>query len=713
MIPAPGMTLPNALSFSLDTTRLLYLLGTSSDPAQKLWALETATGATALLLEPLGGGIAEDALSLAEVLRRQRVRSRATGITSFARAERSERILVPLRDGLYVLDAPGSTARRIVAGDDLYMPTLSPDGDRVAYVRDAEVHVASVAVGASEAEPIQITLGARETGVTHGLAEYVAQEELDRREGFWWSPDGQWIAFEEVDEQHIPSYVIMHQGKETTGPEAREEHRYPFAGAENARVRLGVVSAADGGAPVWMDLDLGDEVDEVYVARVFWWLDGDLGAVVVNRPQQALWLLRFDRATGQRTIVLREHSELWINVPARGMLQLTSGAFVWVSERTEFRHLYLFDRSGMLQRQLTSGEWVVDDLLAVDEAGGFVYFTGNRDDPREKQLYAAPIMGGDLRRITPEPGMHEVVIDHACTLFADTWSTLDRPPTVMLRRLSDGVQLQTLPLPSDPRLEAFRLAPPELAAIRNREGDALYGALYRPDPAVFGPGPYPTIISVYGGPHAQEVTNSWGRMTASMNLQYLRGRGFLIFVLDNRGSARRGLHFEGALARQFGSVEVDDQVDGVRWLVEQGLADPQRVGITGWSYGGYMALMCLAKAPDVFKVAVAGAPVTDFAGYDTAYTERYLETPATNADGYRQSSVLTHVREIRGKLLLIHGMLDENVHFRHSARLLNTLIQEGKPVDTLFFPDERHMLRFLPERVYLNERIDAYFLAHL
>jgi dipeptidyl-peptidase-4 len=202
-------------------------------------------------------------------------------------------------------------------------------------------------------------------------------------------------------------------------------------------------------------------------------------------------------------------------------------------------------------------------------------------------------------------------------------------------------------------------------------------------------------------------------MTASMNLQYLRGMGFLIFELDNRGSARRGLRFEAALSRQFGSVEVDDQVDGVRWLVAQGLTDPHRVGVTGWSYGGYMALMCLAKAPDVFKVAVAGAPVTDFAGYDTAYTERYMETPATNADGYTQASVLTHVNEIRGKLLLIHGMLDENVHFRHSARILNALIHAGKPVDTLFFPEERHMLRYLPNRVYLNERIDAYFLAHL
>ncbi len=722
--PAPGMTLPGSLSFSADDIHLTYLLGAPANPWQRLCEMETDAGTTRLLLDPGEDGIREDALSLAQTLRRQRERSRATGIVSYACVNHSRRLLIPLRNGLYALDGldgPEPVMRCVVEGGDIETPALSPNGDAVAFVRDGEVCVAplttpqqtkpspSSATNAVEPKPRQITHGARTAGVTHGLAEYVAQEELGRREGLWWSPDGQWIAFEEVDERPISHLVIPHLGLQAPEPQAREEHHYPFAGAANARVRLGVV-AAQGGEPIWMDLDFGEEV---YLARVFWRRDGALGAIVVNRPQRTLWLVRFDRSTGQRTTVLTEESDLWLHVPPRGLIELESGEFVWASERTGFRHLYVYAPSGELLRELTAGEWVVDDLLAVDLAGQMVYFTSAREDPREKHLYAVPLMGGDIRRITTEPGMHDVVIDHGFRRFVDTWSAIDQPPTVTLRALADGAPLHQIPTPQDGRIEEYKLTPPELITLRNRANDLLYGAIYRPDPSRYGPGPYPTIVSVYGGPHAQEITNSWGRMTANLTLQYLRGLGYLIFALDNRGSARRGMRFESALARRFGQVEVEDQVDGVRWLVDQGWCDPQRVGVTGWSYGGYMSLMCLAQAPDIFRVAVAGAPVTDYAGYDTAYTERYLETPETNGEGYRATSVFTYAEAIRGKLLLIHGMLDENVHFRHSARLLETLIHANTPVDTIFFPEERHMLRFAPNRLYMNERLVSYFLAHL
>jgi dipeptidyl-peptidase-4 len=247
--------------------------------------------------------------------------------------------------------------------------------------------------------------------------------------------------------------------------------------------------------------------------------------------------------------------------------------------------------------------------------------------------------------------------------------------------------------------------------LHNRHGDRLFGGIYRPS-ARFGAGPYPTLVWVYGGPHVQLVVNGWD-FTVNMRAQYLSELGFLVWVLDNRGSARRGLDFEGAIKHDMGHFEVEDQVDGVRWLVEQGLADPNRVGVFGWSYGGYMALMCLAQAPFTFKCAVSGAPVTHYDGYDTHYTERYMGMPQTNPDGYASGSVLQHVDNIQGSLLLIHGLIDENVHFRHTARLINALIAARKPYDLMLFPNERHSPRSLKDRVYMEEGVRDFFLENL
>jgi dipeptidyl-peptidase-4 len=337
-----------------------------------------------------------------------------------------------------------------------------------------------------------------------------------------------------------------------------------------------------------------------------------------------------------------------------------------------------------------------------------VYFTASAESPLENQLYSVSLAGRDLQRITHQPGTHTVVIDCAGGRFIDTHDALDQPPQVTLRSLADGSSLQTIFSPSDPRLADFNLAPPELVSLTSRDGELLHAAIYRPPASLFGPGPYPAIVSVYGGPHAQMVVNGW-RMTVAMRAQYLRSQGFVVFVLDNRGSARRGLAFEAQIRYNMGDLEVQDQVDGVNWLAAQGLADPQRVGIYGWSYGGYMALMCLARAAQTFRCAVSGAPVTHWDGYDTHYTERYMGLPGDNPQGYQNSSVMHHVEQITGRLLLVHGLIDENVHFRHTARLINALIRARKPYELLLFPDERHSPRRLADRVYMEERICEFF----
>jgi dipeptidyl-peptidase-4 len=713
--PLPGAAYPGALAFSPDDKLVTYLFSPDGGLVRHLYAFDVKTGDERLLVSPPDGGASEENLPLEEKLRRERLRQVEIGVTDYAWAKEGGRILVPLPDGLYVADGPDAPLEKILAADrpPAQDPRFSPDGRWVAYVQDAELNVVPSAGG----QPHQLTHEARGTGKTNGLADFIAQEEMRRPHGYWWSGDSQWIAFVEVDETHIPIYRIMHQGKDTVGEGAQEDHRYPFAGEANARIRLGVISVA-GSEPVWMDL--GPEED-IYLARVDWLPGGRLAAQIENREQTRLDLVVFDPATGEGQSYIHETSQVWINLhdmfkPLKKARE-DGGAFIWASERTGFMHLYLYNGQGELIRPLTQGQWVVDALAGVDEKRGLVYFAASLDGPTESHLYVVPLGGGEPRRITVEPGFHTVELDHGFERFLDTHHSLESPPSVTLRsliggaELASGVELAAIYDQVDPRIKTLDLQPPEIVSLENSDGVTLYGTLYRP-PAEFGDGPHPTILHVYGGPWVQLVTNSW-RPTIAMRAQYLSRLGFLVFTLDNRGSARRGLDFESAIKHNTGDVEVRDQVDGLRWLVDQGLADPERVGIYGWSYGGYMAAMCLAKVPEVFKAAVAGAPATHYDGYDTHYTERYMGTPQSNPDGYERSSVLAHVAGIRGKLLIIHGLIDENVHFRHTARLVNALIAARAPYELFLFPDERHLPRQEGDRIYMEERIRDFFMENL
>jgi len=705
--PRPGTSLPGAFAFSPDGKVVTFLDSADGSLTRQLYKLDLATRQRSVVLDA-GAGDTEKNLSAAEKLRRERQRMMTVGVTRYFWSRNGNTLLIPLHGDLYVSDGLSGKLRKLV--DDkgpALAPQLSRDGKHVAYVYDNEVYAVDVAGG----KPRQLTRGARGTGKTHGLAEYIAQEEMDRYAGFWWSRDASWIAFTEVDETHIPDYRIVHQGEDAVGRSAQEDHRYPFAGAANARIKLGVVSS-HGGAVTWMDL--GDDPD-IYLARVRWMPDGSLWAQVENRAQSQLDLIRFDPRTGKGTRVLRETSDVWINLnndlhalpKASGD---AAGGFLWASERDGFKHLYVYDKAGKLLRQLTKGDWLVDSVVAVDDKGGMVYFTATKDGPTESHLYSVPLAGGDIHRLTKEPGFHKVTIDRQFVHFIDTWSSTDHPPRVVVRKLADGAAVATLHDKVDPRIAEYGLEPPELVTLESRDGTVLHGAVYKP-PAEVKP-PYRTIVSVYGGPDVQYVRNSW-RMTADMRAQYLRSLGYLVFKLDNRGSARRGLKFEGAIKHDMGNIEVRDQVDGVNWLVSEGLTDAKHVAIYGWSYGGYMAAMALARAPRTFKVAVAGAPVTSWDGYDTHYTERYMGTPQNNAEGYRQSSVMTHVGTMEGKLLLVHGLIDENVHFRHTARLINALIKARKDYTLLLFPNERHSPRSEKDRVYMEERIRDFFVDNL
>lgn len=708
--PLPGLNFPGSLTFSPDGRFLAYLFSMDGGLVRQLYGFDLQSGSERLLIAPPSDSGSEENLSLEEKLRRERLRQRELGITRYEWAAKTGDILLPLPDGLYVHDHDGGPLRPLLTQPDhpIQDPHFSPDGQWVAFVQDAELYVIPTAGGT----PHQVTSGARGTGKTNGLAEYIAQEEMARSRGYWWSPDSQKLAFVEVDERHIPIYRIVHQGQERVGDGAQEDHRYPFAGMPNARVRLGVL-ARDGGAVQW--LDLGDDPD-IYLARVKWLPNGRLTAQILNREQNQLDLCEYDLETKQKRLLLRETSDVWINLhhifyPLKKLPDGKGSGFIWASERSGYRHMYLYDGDGQEIRPLTSGNWQVDSVAGVALKQGMVYFMASKAAPTESHLYKVSLLGGESEQLTPDPGSHSVVLDMKRQRFVDSYQAVDSPPTIVLRSLEDGRLLTSIFSQPDERIAKFNLPTPEIVNLQNRAGIELYGAIYRP-PLSFGEGPFPTIVSVYGGPHAQRVTNSW-LLTVDMRAQYLASQGFLVFKLDNQGSARRGLAFEAPIKHNMGAVEVADQVDGVRWLVDQGLTDPERVGIYGWSYGGYMALMCLAQAANTFQVAVAGAPVTHWDGYDSCYTERYMGLPQQNVTGYEISSVMHHLDKMTGKLLLVHGLIDENVHFRHSARLINGLIAAGKQYDLLLFPDERHMPRKADGRYYMEEQIVRYFIKHL
>lgn len=720
--PLPGYGVPTWITFSPDDSLIAYLFSPDRSLNRKLFTLDMEVHKQELAFSPPDGGIDESNISAEEKLRRERMRERGLGVTQYEwvkTGSTNKTIMVPLPAGIYLQDLSRQPELKLPSepSSPIIDPHLSPDGSMLAFVRDYELHVLNL----SDNEPKQLTFGADGNTLVHGLAEYIAQEEMDRKNGYWWSMDSKFIAFTQVDSSEIPLYRIMHQGKRLVGPEAQEDHAYPFAGSSNVKVRLGVVSI-NGGLTTWMDLQCGgistDQAnnEEEYLARVNWMLGDILMAQVLNRSQTKLKLIRFDIQTGEKKVIMVEELEPWINLhdcftPLDKGVTKSSSGFIWASERTGFRHLYMYDINGDCVGPVTKGNWMVEQIAGVNEAAGLVYFTGTLDSPLESHLYCVKLYPNGIypieepRRLTHGKGRHMVVLDHQLQRFVDVHDSLDSPPRISLRCLYDGSLIMHLYEQANiTRVKRLQLEPPEIMQVETNDGTILYGALYKPDEAKFGPPPYKTMINVYGGPSVQLVSDSWLN-TVDMKAQFLRSKGVLVWKMDNRGSSRRGLTFEGALKNKAGQIDAEDQLSGAEWLIKQGLAKTCHIGIYGWSYGGYMSAMTLARFPDIFTCAVSGAPVTSWDGYDTFYTEKYMGLPSENREGYKFGSVMNHVDKIKGKLLLVHGMIDENVHFRHTARLINKLISAGKLYELLIFPDERHMPRRLRDRIYMEERI--------
>lgn len=691
MLGSPALSGPRAMGvkFSPDGRFVSYLKGKAENADRNdLWVYDIARNSHRLLID---SAQFQGPDSEAEKARRERQRIRATGIVSYAWDDKSARLLFPIAGEIYVVQ-PGDDAppRRLdsASGAPAVDVRFAPGGRYVSCVRGGNLYLYDLQDGGEKA----LTRDGGDA-VSFGTAEFAAQEELKRETGYWWSPDGRYIAYTRVDETAVP--VVNRSDYGASGVTVVPQ-RYPFAGGPNARVTLQVLDVATGAVRA---VDLGDP-DDYYLARVDWRSDAGGEEMLVQRlqrDQKRLDLLAVDPASGALRTLLQERSATWVSLH-NDLLPLPDGRFVWSSERTGWRHLYLYDREGRTSRPLTAGEWPVDALAGRDEDTGRLLFTGFRDGPLDRQIYSVSLEDGpaSVTPLTREAGWHGIVLARHGGAWLHSFSSPRQPPQVALVDRA-GRQLTWV---LENRLDAGHpYAPylsgriePEYGTLKADDGSTLHYMMLVPPGARSGHGRLPAIMHAYGGPAGQLVSHAWGDAESGF-LQVLARNGYVVMVLDGRGTPNRGRAFLDQIYHAAGTVEVRDQERGAEYLKSLPFVDPAHVGFFGHSYGGYLALAMLTRAPGTYAAAIAVAPVTDWHLYDTAYTERYLGNPSVGPEAeavYASAAIQRDLKNIKGRLMLIHGMADDNVFFDNSTRLIRALQQQGTLFDLMTYPGERH-----------------------
>jgi len=685
----------SGVQFSPDGERLTYLAPEKGEEGPNaIWALTLRSAERAVLVPadvlpppPPTGGESQTAPA-------------PPRLGTYQWSPQGDAILLSSGGDLFSYSLAERTARRLTAtAEDETNPQISPDGAWVAFVRGHGLHAVPMRGGAE----VALTADASEV-VLMGEPDWVSCEELELCSAYWWSPDSRRIAFLRFDQEPVYKHPLVDWlpvHAEVTW------ERYPKAGDANARLALGVVALADREVH-W--LETGAAAED-YLPRVAWERAGTTLLVErLNRGQDRLELVRVDAAgAAPPQTLLTEQDPHWVNLAA-GPQVLDDGRLLWSSERDGWRHLYLYDAQGKLVRRLTEGEWAVESVERVDEKGGFVYFTATERGVLERHLYRVGLDGKRFSRLTQEAGTHATTVDPKGRHFVDRYSHWGAPTGLALHRI-EGSQVEDLSPAVHRALSGFAWPRHEFLRIPAADGEMLQAELLTPsdfDPARR----YPVLVYVYGGPHAQIVRDAWGGSRMLFHA-LLAQRGYLVFSVDGRGSDGRGHAWEAVIDRRLGKRELEDQLAGVRYLKSLPYVDPGRIGIWGWSYGGTMTLYALTNAPGVFRVGVSGAPVSDWRLYDTIYTERYLERPQDNPDGYRDSSPVNQAARLQGKLLLVHGTADDNVHLQNSLAMLQAFVEADIPYDLQIYPRQLHGFQDRKARLHLHGRILRFLLENL
>ncbi len=589
--------------------------------------------------------------------------------------------VVTIDDDLYFYDVPAAKASRLTSTSGTEEEaTFSPDGQFIAFVRANNLYAVDLA---TQKERALTSDGGRE--ILNGKLDWLYQEEIygrDRFRGYWWSPDSARVAFLQLDERPVPEYTVVDHIPYRPALEVTD---YPKAGDPNPAVKLGVAKVS-GGTPVWIDLAAYASADPLIV-NVDWTPDArNVVNQIQDREQTWLDLNLADADTGRVRTLLRETTKAWVNENGNPVW-LKDGSFLWFSERSGFKHLYRVGANGAVLNQVTSGRWDVRTFYGVDQGEGLLYFAASERSPLGTDIYRIKIDGSGLTRLSQMDGTHRALFNPGFTLFADTWSNVTTPSQVRLHRSSDGSDVRAIDLNPVTALRDYRLSTPEFVQVKTRDGFVMEGMMIKPPD--FNPSRrYPVYQFTYAGPGASQVKNQWGGRDYMFH-QMLAQHGVIVWVLDNRSASGKGVESQWPVYGRLGELELQDLEDGVAWLKKQPYVDSTRMVLSGWSYGGFMAAYAMTHSTS-WSAGIVGAPVTDWRDYDSIYTERLMKLPKNNPDGYRRTAPRFSADKLQGRLLLLHGTMDDNVHMQNSVQFAYELQRAGKPFEMMVYPKSRH-----------------------
>ena len=574
----------------------------------------------------------------------------------------------------FAYDLKSGSLKNISKGEgDVMNAKFSPDGMKVGFVRGGNIFVYDVAADTET----MLTNDASEH-VFNGKFGWVYEEEFSISDGWQWSPDSKQIAYWQEDERDVPEYTLTDW---TPLHLELTKIRYPKPGDKNPVMKIGVVHI-ESKSTRWMDI--GTETD-LYIPRIQWTADPAILSIQrLNRLQNHLELLFADVATGKTRVVLEENSQAWKDIEDYLTFLSDKKHFIWASEKSGWRHLYLYDYTGKLIKQLTSGEWEVTGLKAVDEKSKTLCYTSNEGTPIENHLYSISFEGKKKEHRCTAPGNHSVNMSKTGDYYTDRFSTFDTgSKSILLSR--DGKEVKVMSDATTNFYPDHNLSKKQLLTFKTSDGWTLYATMLKP-PDFDANKKYPVLFDIYGGPGSQSIYNS----TTSTWHQFLAQHGYIVFTVDNRGTGGRGTAFKHVAYKKLGEWEVNDYIESAKYLTSLGYVDSARIGIWGWSYGGYMAALTMLKASDYFKAGIAIAPVTNWKFYDSIYTERYMQTPELNPDGYKNGSCMEYAKNLKGKLLLVHGGVDDNVHLQNTIHLIDALEKANKQFDLRIYPNGNH-----------------------